>query len=352
MGGGRGAAPILAEEKRGKMVYLVTGGAGFIGSHLCARLLAEGHRVVAVDNLSTGSSDNLAGLISHPGFSFVRGDVRQAELMERLIREAEVIFHLAAAVGVRHILQHPVETLETNILGTHVVLSLAARHRRLTLVASTSEVYGKSRRERFSEEDDLVLGPSHLSRWGYACSKLADEFLALAYHRELGLPVILTRLFNTVGPRQTGRYGMVLPTFVAQALRGEPITVYGNGHQTRCFVHVAEVVEALLGLTREPRAVGEIFNIGSTEEVSIIHLAQKVKEVTRSSSPIVFLPYERAYDSGYEDMDHRVPDISKINHLLGFSPRIPLLQIIGEVAAWLRQDAAAVTALGRRPVAA
>ncbi len=334
------------------MIYLVTGGAGFIGSHLCARLLSEGHRVLAVDNLSTGSYANLAGLSDHPKFSFVAGDVRHPELMEELVRQADAIFHLAAAVGVRHILHHPVETLETNILGSHIVLSLAARYRRLTLVASTSEVYGKSRRERFSEEDDLVLGPSHLSRWGYACSKLADEFLALAYHREQGLPVIIARLFNTVGPRQTGRYGMVLPTFVAQALRGEPLTVYGNGRQTRCFIHVAEVVEALIGLTREPRATGHIFNIGSTEEVSIAHLAQVVTEVTRSPSPIVFLPYEQVYEAGYEDMDHRVPDITKIRELLGFTPRIRLAQIVQEVADWLREDAAAVASLGRRTAAA
>lgn len=334
------------------MVYVVTGGAGFIGSHLCARLLSQGHRVLAVDNLSTGSYANIAGLSDHPKFSFVAGDVRHPELMEGLIRQADAIFHLAAAVGVRRILHHPVETLESNILGTHVILSLAARYRRLTLVASTSEVYGKSWRERFAETDDLVLGPSHLSRWGYACSKLADEFLALAYHREQGLPVIITRLFNTVGPRQTGRYGMVLPTFVAQALREEPITVYGNGRQTRCFVHVAEVVEALIQLTREPRAVGEIFNIGSTEEVSITRLAHVVKEVTRSSSPIVYLPYEQVYEAGYEDMDHRVPDITKIRGLLGFSPRIPLAQIVREVADWLREDAAAVASLGKRTAAA
>ncbi|MCL6620999.1 MAG: GDP-mannose 4,6-dehydratase [Syntrophobacterales bacterium] len=333
------------------MVYLVTGGAGFIGSHLCARLLREGRRVLAVDNFSTGSYANIAGLAAHPGFSLVTGDVRDQELMAKLVREADVIFHLAAAVGVRHILHHPVETLETNILGTHVLLSLAARYQRLILVASTSEVYGKSRRERFSEEDDLVLGPSHLSRWGYACSKLADEFLALAYHRERRLPVIITRLFNTVGPRQTGRYGMVLPTFVAQALRGEPITVHGSGRQTRCFIHVAEVVEVLIQLTGEPRAVGEIFNIGSTEEVSIAHLAQVVKEITRSSSPIVFLPYEQVYGAGYEDMDHRVPDISKIQSLLGFSPRRRLSLIVREVADWLREDAAAVASFGRRPAA-
>jgi UDP-glucose 4-epimerase len=334
------------------MVYLVTGGAGFIGSHLCARLLREGRRVLAVDNFSTGSYANIAGLAAHPGFSFVTGDVRDQELMAELVREADVIFHLAAAVGVRHTLHHPVETLETNILGTHVLLSLAARYQRLILVTSTSEVYGKSRRETFSEEDDLVLGPSHLSRWGYACSKLADEFLALAYHRERRLPVIITRLFNTVGPRQTGRYGMVLPTFVAQALRGEPITVHGSGRQTRCFIHVAEVVEALIQLAGEPRAVGEIFNIGSTEEVSIAHLAQVVKEITRSSSPIVFLPYEQVYGPGYEDMDHRVPDISRIRNLLGFSPRRRLSLIVREVADWLREDAAAVASFGRRPAAA
>ena len=326
------------------MVYLVTGGAGFIGSHLCARLLAEGHRVLAVDNLSTGSYANIAGLTPHPGFSFLAGDIRDSALMADLIREADVIFHLAAAVGVRLILRQPVETLETNILGTHTILALAARHRRLTLVASTSEVYGKSPRERFSEGDDLVLGPSSVARWGYACSKLADEFLALAYHHERGLPVIIVRLFNTVGPRQSGRYGMVLPTFVAQALQGEPITVFGTGRQTRCFVHVAEVVEALVRLAAEPRAQGEIINLGSTEETSIARLARLVKQVTRSPSEIVYLPYDRAYEAGYEDMGHRVPDIRKARELIGFSPRIRLPQIIAEVAQWLKEDTGAALA--------
>jgi len=299
------------------MVYLVTGGAGFIGSHLCELLLAAGQDVVAVDNLSTGSYHNIEGLKANPRFSFVADDVRDRGLMEDLVRQAKVVIHLAAAVGVRLVLDQPVETLESNILGTHVVLSMAARYNRTTLITSTSEVYGKSGAPEFGEEDDLVLGASSRNRWGYACSKLADEFLALAYHHQKGLPVIIVRLFNTVGPRQTGRYGMVIPTLVGQALRGEPLTVFGSGRQTRCFVHVSEVVQALVRLIREERALGQIFNLGSTEEVSILELAHTVREVLGSSSEIVHVPYEVAYHEGYEDMPHRVPNIRKIRDLIG-----------------------------------
>ncbi len=317
------------------MVYLVTGGAGFIGSHLCEALLAAGGRVLAVDNLSTGSYHNIEPLKANPRFSFFAEDVRDRDLMAELVRQADRIFHLAAAVGVRLVIDQPVETLEANILGAHTVLSLAARYNRPILIASTSEVYGKSPRQEFSEDDDLILGPSSRNRWGYACSKLADEFLALAYHLQKGVPVVVVRLFNTVGPRQTGRYGMVIPTFVGQALRGEPITVYGSGRQTRCFVHVSEVIEALGRLVREDRALGQVFNLGSTDEISILELAQTVREVTGSTSDIIHVPYSEAYHAGYEDMPHRVPDISKIKALIGFSPRISLRRIIADTAAWM-----------------
>jgi UDP-glucose 4-epimerase len=314
------------------VVYLVTGGAGFIGSHLCERLLREGHLVLAVDNLSTGSYRNIAHLKSNPNFSLFVGDIRDKELLEPLIQQSEMIFHLAAAVGVRLIIERPVETLESNILGTHTVLSLAAKYNRKVLLTSTSEVYGKSNESAFAEDHDSVLGPSIRKRWSYACSKLADEFLALAFHEEKGLPVIIVRLFNTVGPRQTGRYGMVIPTLVRQALLGEPLTVYGTGKQTRCFVHVNDVVDALLKLSQNDNALGQVINLGSDEEISINELARLVKEITGSPSEILYIPYDKAYQPGFEDMDRRRPDIGKAKCLIRFEPSKGIREIIQDVA--------------------
>lgn len=320
------------------MVYLITGGAGFIGSHLTERLLSKDSNVLVVDNLSTGSYRNLASLKSHPNFSLFVGDIRDQQLMENLVQRCDLIFHLAAAVGVRLVIDQPVETLESNIMGTHTVLSLAAKYHRKTLITSTSEVYGKSKNESFSEDDDSVLGPTSRHRWSYACSKLADEFLALAFHQEKGLPVVIVRLFNTVGPRQTGRYGMVVPNFVRQALRGEPITVYGSGTQSRCFTHVSEVVEALVSLAKEENAVGQVINLGSTQEITIAELALKVKEMTGSGSEIVYIPYEQAYNKAFEDMERRAPNITKAGKLVGFNPQKTIKDIITDVAAAMRAE--------------
>lgn len=324
--------------KKLNLGYLVTGGAGFIGSHLCEKLLAEGHRVLAVDNLSTGSYQNIAHLKSNPNFSFFVGDIRDRDLLEPLVRETQVIFHLAAAVGVRLIIERPVETIESNILGSHMVFSLAAKYNRKILLTSTSEVYGKSNQNAFAEDHDSVLGPTMRKRWSYACSKLADEFLALAFHEEKGLPVIIVRLFNTVGPRQTGRYGMVIPTFVRQALLGEPLTVYGTGKQTRCFVHVDDVVEALIKLVQNDQAVGQVINLGSENEISIEELAQIVKEVTKSASEIIYIPYDKAYQPGFEDMERRRPDITKARNIIGFEPRKSLRDIIQDILEHLKNE--------------
>ena len=320
------------------MVYLITGGAGFIGSHLCSQLLADGHRVIAVDNLSTGLYRNIAHLKDQPNFSIFIGDIRDQQLLDLLIRQSDVVFHLAAAVGVRLIIERPVETLETNILGSHAVLSLAAKYNRKTIITSTSEVYGKSVQDSFAEDDDSVLGPSVRKRWSYACSKLADEFLALALHEEKGLPMVIARLFNTVGPRQTGRYGMVVPTFVRQALQAEPITVFGTGSQSRCFIHVSEVVEALIKLAQTESALGQVVNLGSNQSITIAELAKTVKETTGSNSEIVTVPYDAAYQKGFEDMERRVPDTRKAYRLIGFKPQKTIVDIIQDVAAEMKRE--------------
>ena len=313
------------------MIALITGGAGFVGSHLAERLLADGHEVLVIDNLSTGSIDNIAHLKSHPRFSYVVESVTNEPLLAELIDRSDVVFHLAAAVGVKLIVEQPVHTLETNVHGTEVVLKHANKKKKLVFIASTSEVYGKSTDVPFREEADLVLGPTAKHRWAYACSKLIDEFLALAYWKEKKLPVVIVRLFNTVGPRQTGQYGMVLPTFVRQALAGQPITVFGDGTQSRSFTFVGDVVDALIKLAQEPQAVGDVFNIGSTSEVTIGELAERVKKMTKSSSTIVNVPYDVAYEAGFEDMPRRVPDISKIQSLIGFAPKMGLDDIIRSV---------------------
>ena len=310
------------------MIALITGGAGFIGSHLAEALLDAGHEVLVLDNLSTGSIDNIAHLKGRSRFEYFIETVDNEPLLAELIDRSDVVFHLAAAVGVKLIVEQPVHTIETNVHGTEVVLKHANKKKKLVVIASTSEVYGKSEDVPFREDSDLVLGPTPKHRWAYACSKALDEFLALAYWKERKLPVIIVRFFNTVGPRQTGTYGMVIPNFVRQALAGEPLTVFGDGTQTRSFSHVADVVGALLKLVAEPRAIGQVINIGNTEEVSIRVLAERVRDLTGSKSAIKLVPYDEAYESGFEDMPRRVPDLTKVEGLIGYRPRYSLDDIL------------------------
>lgn len=322
---------------------LVTGGAGFIGSHLVEALLARGDTVRVIDDLSTGSIENIEHLKAHSRFSYVIDTVMNRSLMAELIDWADLVFHLAAAVGVRLIVDRPVHTIETNIRATEVVLEMAAKKRRPVLLASTSEVYGKLDREKFSEEDDLVLGPTSRSRWCYAASKIIDEFLARAYFKEKGLPAVVVRVFNTIGPRQTGQYGMVVPRFVRQALTGQPITVYGDGTQRRSFTWVGDVVQAFLRLIECPQAWGEVFNVGHTKEIAIRELAVMVKELTGSSSEVVFIPYEEAYEAGFEDMSRRLPDLTKIERLIGYRPTRDLPEMLEEIITYERERVWAVS---------
>jgi len=310
---------------------LITGGAGFIGSHLSDAYLERGDEVFVIDDLSTGSFDNIAHLKKHPRFNYTIGSVNDQPVLAELVDQCDVIFHLAAAVGVKLIVESPVRTIENNVHGTEVVLSLANKKKKKVLVASTSEVYGLSAEVPFREDGNLVMGATTKGRWSYACSKAIDEFLALAYWREKKLPTVIVRLFNTVGPRQTGQYGMVIPTFVKQALAGRQITVYGDGQQSRCFGYVGDVVGALIKLMDKEEAVGQVFNIGSSEEVTIFELAKRIKELTSSESEITFVPYDEAYEEGFEDMPRRVPDTSKINALVGFRPRMSLDGILQSV---------------------
>ena len=319
------------------MVALITGGAGFIGSHLSDALLNSGHEVLVLDNLSTGSIDNIAHLKGREGFEYFIDTVNNEPLLAELIDRSDVVFHLAAAVGVKLIVEQPVYTIETNVHGTEVVLKHANKKKKLVVIASTSEVYGKSEDVPFREDSDLVMGPTPKHRWAYACSKAIDEFLALAYWKERKLPVIIVRFFNTVGPRQTGTYGMVIPNFVRQALAGEAITVFGDGKQTRSFSHVADIVGALLKLVAEPRAVGQVINIGNTQEVSIRALAERVRDLTGSQSPIKLVPYDEAYESGFEDMPRRVPDLTRIEGLIGYRPRYSLDDILTQVIEYFRK---------------
>jgi UDP-glucose 4-epimerase len=318
------------------MRVLITGGAGFIGSHLADSLLLQGHQVTVIDDLSTGSADNVAHLLGCSAFTFHRDTIFHRELLDSLIGHSDIVYHLAAAVGVKRILQAPVETIETNVAGSELVLRLAASHARRIVLASTSEVYGKSTQLPFREDGDLVLGATSHSRWSYACSKAIDEFLALAWHRQSRLPVTIARLFNTVGPRQSGRYGMVLPTFVGQALLDLPITVYGSGQQTRCFTHVADIVEGLIAIAHHDATIGEIYNLGSTSEITINQLAEFVLAATASRSPIVHLPYEQAYAPGFEDMQRRLPNIAKAHAVFHFQPRRNLHQVLADVIPDLR----------------
>jgi UDP-glucose 4-epimerase len=315
---------------------LITGGAGFIGSHLTEALLAAGHEAIVLDDLSTGRVENLAAVKGHPLLELTEGSVMDEALVRKLMAGADVVYHLAAAVGVRLILDQPVGTIETNIVGTETVLRMARETRPRVVLASTSEVYGKNDRVPLSEEDDRVLGPTTKSRWSYACSKAIDEFLGLAYHREYQLPVTIVRFFNTIGPRQTGRYGMVVPRFVRQALDGGPITVYGDGHQSRCFTDVEDAVRATIALSLAAQAVGEVFNVGTTHELTIGALAERVRALAGSASPIVLVPYEEAYQPGFEDLRRRVPDIRKAERVAGYRPRVSLDETLKRVIEHLR----------------
>lgn len=330
----------LREPATRSQRVLITGGAGFIGSHLAETLLQRGFDVTIIDDLSTGRFENIAHLVEHPRFSFAIDTITNEIVLDRLASECGTIFHLAAAVGVKLIVEHPVHTIEANVTGTEAVLRAALRYRARVLLASTSEVYGKGNRVPFREEDDVVLGPTVRSRWAYAASKMVDEFLALAYYREFGLPVTIFRLFNTVGPRQVGRYGMVIPRFVGQALQGKPLTVYGDGLQSRCFLHVQDAVRAILALAETSKSIGRVFNVGSTQEYTIQELARHVlAAVDENESPaeddprLVFIPYEQAYEEGFDDMRRRVPDISRLQQLTGWRPDHDLGDILRDVIA-------------------
>ena len=313
------------------MRVLITGGAGFIGSHLCDAYLQRGDEVFVIDDLSTGSIENIRHLKDNPRFHYTIENVQNQPVTAELVDQCDVIVHLAAAVGVKLIVESPVRTIETNVHGTEVVLSLANKKKKKVLIASTSEVYGLSTKIPFREDGNLVMGATTKGRWSYACSKAIDEFLAFAYWREKKLPTVIVRLFNTVGPRQTGQYGMVIPTFVKQALSGRPITVFGDGQQSRCFCYVGDVVGALMKLMDDEEAVGEVFNVGSNHEITIMDLAKKVKELTSSESEIAYVPYDEAYEEGFEDMPRRIPDISKVNALIGFRPEMALEGILKSV---------------------
>ncbi len=316
--------------------YLITGGAGFIGSHLSEALLDRGDEVFILDDLSTGSVENIRHLKSNPRFHYVFDTIANKQLLAEMVDEADLVFHLAAAVGVKLIVESPVRTIETNVHGTQFVLDAASKKKKLVFNASTSEVYGKSDKVPFHEDADLVLGPTSKGRWSYAASKMLDEFLALSYYKERKQPVVIARFFNTVGPRQTGRYGMVLPNFVRQALAGEPITVFGDGKQSRCFCHVQDSVEAVLRLVATPAAIGEVVNVGNTGEISIENLAHLVKQRTGSTSEIVYVPYDQAYEPGFEDMPRRVPALGKLKQLTGFTPSTTLNEIVDSVIDYFR----------------
>lgn len=323
-----GAAPPLRA--------LVTGGAGFIGSHLTEALLAAGHEVTVLDDLSTGRLDNLQAVAEHPRLTVIIGTVTDEGLVRKTVANADIVYHLAAAVGVQLILDRPVSTIETNVAGTETVLRAAAETRPRVLIASTSEVYGKNDRVPLSEDDDRVLGPTTKSRWSYACSKAIDEFLGLAYHRERQVPIAIVRFFNTIGPRQTGRYGMVVPRFVRQALDGQPITVYGDGQQSRCFTDVEDAVRGAIAVSLAPAATGGVFNLGTSHEVTVRELAERIRTLVGSASPITLVPYDQAYQPGFEDMRRRVPDIAKAARVVGYRPRVSLDESLRRVIRYLR----------------
>lgn len=324
------------------MKILITGGAGFVGSHLATLLLERGHEVHLLDDFSTGRRENLEHIRSHPSLRLHEASVLDPGAVEPLVADCGEIYHLAAAVGVRLVIEKPVETIMTNVRGTEVVLDCARRHGKKILVASTSEVYGKNKNGALREDDDRIMGSVTKQRWAYANTKTLDEFLALAYHRQYGLSVVITRLFNTVGPRQTGRYGMVIPNFVRAALDGAPLRVFGTGRQTRCFAYVGDVVRCLTDLMGHPGAVGQIFNIGNGHEISIAALAERVKALTGSSSPIKLVPYEEAYGEGFEDMERRVPDLTKVRNMVGYEPEVHLDEILRRVIAYFRENRSAI----------
>lgn len=313
------------------MKVLITGGAGFIGSHLAEKLLKQGNSVAVIDNLSTGKLSNITHLINKSNFYYKIDSILNREALEEMVKECDVIYHLAAAVGVKYIIENPLLAMQTNIIGTDNILEFANKYKKKILITSTSEIYGKSENVPFKEEDDRLLGSTHISRWSYSSSKAIDEFLALAYFREKKLPVVIVRCFNTVGPRQSGQYGMVLPKFVKNALLGHPITIFGDGKQSRCFADVDDVVCGLTGLMNEPKAEGNVYNIGNTEEITIENLALKIKEMTKSNSKIEYVPYDAAYEEGFEDMKRRVPDISKIKNTIGYEPKHSLENILNRV---------------------
>lgn len=322
------------------MKNLITGGAGFIGSHLAEELLKRKEEVVVIDNLSTGNMDNIEHLKDNPRFSFHIDTIMNEALMKRLIKNCDVVYHMAAAVGVKYIIDNPLESMQTNVKGTEIVLELAnSLGKKKVIMASTSEIYGKDRpgKKIFREDDDRVLGPTTISRWSYSCAKAMDEFLSLAYWREKKLPVVIVRFFNTVGPRQSGMYGMVVPRFVKHALLNQPITIYGDGKQTRSFTYVMDAVRAIIGLANNQKAVGEIFNIGNPNAISIQELAEKIKKLTKSDSPIIHIPYEKAYEKGFEDMRHREPDITKIKDLTGFQPKVDLDEMLANIIKYFEK---------------
>jgi UDP-glucose 4-epimerase len=316
------------------MISLVTGGAGFIGSHLCGELLKKGDKVVAIDNLSTGSLENIKDFNDDENFEFVNGSILDEKLIDKFAERCDRIFHLAAAVGVKLIVENPLESMRTNIKGSEIVLQMACRYRKQVLVTSTSEIYGKNKEGHLKENDDRILGSPLKSRWSYSTSKAVDELLAYYYYKDKGIPTVIVRLFNTVGPRQTGNYGMVIPTFVSQALKNEPVTIYGTGKQKRCFLHVKDAVDALIKLVETPEARGDVFNIGSDQEISIEELAKKIVSLTGSSSEVTYIPYNEAYEEGFEDMERRIPDISKISGLIGFKVNYDLDAIIKSVVEY------------------
>lgn len=324
------------------MNVFITGGAGFIGSHMAERLLPDGHCVDIIDDLSTGSTSNIEHLKTYARFRYAIDSISNVGLVSEFTDRADIVIHLAAAVGVRLIIESPVRTIETNIRGTEVVLQAASKKRKKVFIASTSEVYGKSTEYPFDEDGDLLLGPTTKSRWSYACSKAIDEFLALAYYKESRVPVVIGRFFNTVGPRQTGRYGMVIPTLVKQALLNRPITVYGDGSQSRTFAYVNDVVEAVIRLVSEDKAVGNVFNIGSTQEISIDHLARLIRERAQSNSAIVYVPYDRAYEEGFEDTTRRIPDVRKLERTIGFRPVTPIEDIVDAVIGYFKDNQSAL----------
>ncbi|HAJ05938.1 MAG TPA: nucleoside-diphosphate sugar epimerase [Chloroflexi bacterium] len=332
------------------MRFLITGGAGFIGGHLSKNLIDDGHSVVAIDDLSTGRMENLSAFSDDKNFQLVVESITNTSVMDRLVSECDIIIHLAAAVGVELIVRSPVDTIETNVMGTENVLRTARRYRKKILIASTSEIYGKLTNVPFNEDDDSLIGATTHHRWAYATSKALDEFLALAYHKEMGLPVVIFRLFNTIGPRQRGRYGMVVPRFVRQALSGADITVYGDGNQSRCFCDVRDVIPAIRGLADSPEAEGRVFNIGAKEEITIIDLARKIKTMCNSNSSIILVPYEEATEQGFEDMRRRIPDTTRIHELIGWIPKIGLDQTILDIVSQFKSDGLSADSITERPV--